>query len=237
MATKRRKQIDVTSEFISHTRFNIKDFKFTEKQRDLIRLIKEPTTKIVFCEGVAGTGKSLVATFAGLRALQDGSRKRFIYLRAAVESSNNKLGFLPGELEDKLSPHFVALEEKLEELLDFQSVELLKESKTIVSISPNFLRGVTWHDQYVFVDEAQQLSFKEFVSILSRVGENTTLVFAGDPMQSDVRNSGFQQMMSIFADEESKEHGIHDFHFTSEDVKRSAILRFIMGKLEKISSI
>ncbi len=230
MAIKNRKK-DVTDQFYPAHQFNIKDFKFTPKQRELVQIIRNSSAKVVFIEGPAGSAKSFLAVFCGLMALREGSKSKFKYIRALVESSQNKMGYLPGDFEQKTNPYCQALDDKLEELLDLSDIQQLKQNESIQLLPPNFLRGVTFTNQYILIDEAQELPAKDLITILTRIGENTTLVFAGDTMQSDIRNSGFADLIKIFDDGESKEKGIHSFRFGIEDVLRSDILRFILDKI------
>lgn len=226
----KRKETDVTDKF--RPSFSIKDFKFTDKQRTLIRLIRNEDNKVIFIKGCAGTGKTLLSIFCGLMAIRDGSKDKLIYIRPTVESCQTKLGYLPGDVAQKSSPFCIALQDKLDELLDYGASHKLVHDEIIQSIPPNFLRGVTFRNQFVVVDESQNLCRKDLITALTRIGENCTLIFCGDTMQSDIRNSGFQDIIDVFNDQESKDQGIQSFEFGSEDVMRSAILRFIMSKLE-----
>lgn len=222
---------DVTDQYIGH-RFDIKDIKFTPKQRDLIRLINEQNTKIVFLTGCAGTAKTFCAVFCALRSLQSGARDRIKYIRSLVESSSSKIGFLKGTLEEKISPYGGPLLDKLEELTDQYSAKRLIDEDKIVTMCPNFLRGATFKNDFVIVDESQNLPFNDLVTIISRIGENSTMVFCADQRQSDIKNSGIGKLMSLFEDDEAKNKGIHTFAFSPEDIMRSEILKFIMGRIE-----
>ncbi len=232
MSTKRRKTRDVTNDFLKFS-FTIKDFKFTEKQRKLLKIIKDPNTKVVFVEGVAGTAKTLCSVYAGLGLLKDGAIDKIKFIRALVESSQSKIGYLKGSLEEKTSPYSAPLMDKLEELLHKSDADKLLLEGSIESICPNFLRGTTFRNEYVIVDEAQELCYKDLVTILTRIGENSKLIIAGDVFQSDIRNEGFSRMMDVFNDHESVDRGIHYFAFGPEDIMRSEILKFIMSKLQK----
>ncbi len=231
MAVKTRKK-DVTSQFTPYA-FDIKDWNLTEKQRELVRIIRDPNSKVIFIQGMAGVSKTFIATFCGLMALREGSADKMKYVRSLVESSSHKMGFLPGDSEAKLLPYSLSLIDQLEQFVDKLVYERLLSEQTIEIIPINFLRGRTFRNQYVFFDECQNCSFSELVSAISRIGENSKFIFAGDTMQIDVRSSGFAEMVQIFNDEESATQGIHCFEFTEQDILRSAILRFIMTKLKK----
>lgn len=230
---KKRKQQDVTREFIQAPAFQIKDIKLTEKQRELVRIFKHENCKVVFLSGVAGSSKTYSAVFAGLLMMREGIFSKIKYIRAAVESSQAKMGFLPGMLGDKIAPFSGALDDKLGELLFSYDAEKLKREGSIEVLPPNFLRGTTFKDSFVIIDEAQQMCYSDLVTIISRIGEGSLLVFCYDPMQKDIRNSGIEKLAKIFDNEESAEKGISLFKFTAEDILRSGVLRYIMEKLEK----
>lgn len=233
MANKRKRaEVDITAQFCP--KFTIKNINFTEKQRELIRIIREEGTKIVFVEGPAGSAKTFCATFCGLMSLREGSKERIKYIRSLVESSQSKIGFLKGSLEEKISPYGGPLLDKLEEFLTKGEYEKLFQDGSIVSACPNFLRGSTFKNEFVIVDESQNLCYSDLVTIISRIGENCTIVFCSDKKQSDIKNSGIEKMTGLFRNEESQDRGIHTFGFTADDIMRSEILRFIMGKIESV---
>lgn len=97
----------------------------------------------------------------------------------------------------------------------------------------NFVRGANWNDRIVIVDEAQNFTYNELMTVLTRIGEDSKIIICGDMMQSDIRGSGFAEIFNAFDDEESKEKGIFCTRFGTEDIKRSEILKFIVSKLEK----
>lgn len=231
---RRRKEIDVTKEFFNTPSFQIKDIKLTDKQRELVRIFKGDC-KVMFLSGVAGSAKTFCSVFLALLALREGSVEKIKYVRSLVESSQNKMGFLPGtgDIDGKLAPYAGPLYDKLEELLNSYDSKRLIDEKTIEVLPPNFLRGMTFKNSFVIIDEAQNMPFTDLVTTISRIGEGSILVFCYDPIQKDIRNSGIERLASIFNDEESKANGIYSFRFTSDDIMRSCILRYIMSRLEK----
>ena len=97
----------------------------------------------------------------------------------------------------------------------------------------NYIRGANWNDVIVIIDEAQNFSYYELLTALTRIGENSKIIICGDIMQSDIKNSGFKEIFNIFNDQESIENGVVCKEFTTNDIKRSEIVRFIVYKLEK----
>ena len=235
MANKRRrKEVDVTKDFFRAPTFQIKDVKLTERQRELVRLFKDGNCKVMFLFGPAGCSKSYSAVFTALLMLREGIFEKIKYVRSLVESSQNKMGFLPGtgDIDGKLAPYAAPLYDKLEELLHSYDSKRLMDEKTIEVLPPNFLRGTTFKNSFVIIDEAQNMPFSDLVTTISRIGENSIIVFCYDPMQKDIKNSGIEKMAKVFNDEESMANGIYSFGFTAEDIMRSKILRYIMSRLE-----
>jgi len=97
-----------------------------------------------------------------------------------------------------------------------------------------FLRGLNWNAKVIIADEAQNLTFKELFTLITRVGEFSKVFILGDPEQSDINGkSGFIKMIGHFDDEESRQNGIHVFKFTEDDIVRSGLVQFIIKKVKK----
>ena len=136
--------------------------------------------------------------------------------------------------EDKLNPFTIPLLDKLEEIVGRDSAKELV-AKRIATASPiNFLRGVSWNNKLVILDESQNATYKELVTFLTRIGKETKYFLCGDLMQSDINGkSGLKKVIDTFDTKEAQENGIHVFNFTKEDIMRSEILKFIVEELEK----
>jgi len=158
-----------------------------------------------------------------------------MYLRSAVESSESKLGFLPGSAEDKLRFYNMPFLDKLDELLVNTRPEKLEEEKRISMFPVNFARGMNWPAKCVILDEAQNSSLKEIITVLTRMGPQSRCFVLADPMQTDIRNEchqgGFYNLLKIFNDEESRENGIHTFEFSEDDIMRSKLVKFLIKKI------
>lgn len=205
-----------------------------DKQKQFLEIAMDKKTKIVFVTGPAGTSKTYVAVLAALQMLNERRVSDIMYIRSAVESSEAKLGFLPGEAEDKMAPYLAPLIDKLMELLPKDDVEYLKKEERISSIPVGFLRGLNWNAKVIISDEAQNMTVKELFTLITRVGEFSKIFIVGDPDQSDINGkSGFNKMMSYFDDEESRENGIQIFRFTEDDIVRSGLVQFIVKKVKK----
>lgn len=213
----------------------INERELTPKQNELLRILLDKNTKMVFISGPAGTSKTFTSILAGLKLINEKKVSEIIYVRSAVESSDSKLGFLPGEMDEKMSPYIQPLVDKLEELLPKCDVEKLKKEERIHGFPINFLRGLNWNAKVIVSDEAQNMTKKELVTLITRVGEFSKLFICGDPDQSDINGkSGFTSIMNVFDDEDSKNNGIHIFKFDEEDIVRSGLVKFILKKLKNI---
>lgn len=215
---------------------NIRELPWTEKQKKAIEVITSKDTKIVFLSGPAGTSKSLLATYCGLKLLNERKVSEIIYVRSIIESASKSLGALPGFCEDKFKPFALPLTDKMEELIKASDIKKLLAEERIKPIPVNFLRGASFNVNYVIADEMQNAEHFELQTIISRIGHFSKFIICGDPMQCDIKEkhkSGFKPMFDLFNDEESREHGIHCLEFGKEDIVRSEILKFIVDKLEK----
>ena len=210
-------------------------FKLNDVHNSFVQLLLYKDTKMAFVDGPAGSAKSYLAVFAALQMLQKKQINQIVYIRSIVESASKSMGSLPGELQDKFQPWSLPLIEKLDELVGPKIGGELMKHNYIKCMPVNFVRGLTFRDSVVIVDEAQNLTTAELTTILTRFGENSKYVVIGDSFQSDIGSkNGFTKIRNAFDNKESEEKGIHSFIFTENEVVRSAILKFIVKQLEQI---
>lgn len=227
-------QEDGYSEFLNF-KLNIKKEKtLNEAQKQLLEISKLKESKIIFVSGPAGTGKTWTAILAALESLNAKASTELIYIRNAVESSSNTLGFLPGDLNDKIFPYMEPLIEKLEEHLPHDQIKTLQQEQRIQMRTTGFLRGVSWENKVVVVDEAQNLDLHSLQTVMTRIGEGTKLFLCADPMQSDIKRSGYQSVFNLFNSEHSEQAGIFCFEFTEEEIVRSEIVKFIIKTFKSL---
>lgn len=213
---------------------NIYKRELTEKQKQFLDLASDKCSKVIFVSGPAGTSKTFLAVLQALYMLNEKKVSDIIYVRSAVESSDAKLGFLPGEADQKLAPYIQPLLDKLTELLPKSEIDCLLKEDRVIGVPVGFLRGLNWNAKVIIADEAQNMSFKELFTLITRTGEFSKVFILGDPEQSDINGkSGFIKMMDNFRDEESKQNGIHTFQFTEDDIVRSGLVKFIIKKVKK----
>ncbi len=205
----------------------------TPRQKELIDLILDKNTKVIFLSGPAGTSKTFISVLGGLKLLEKRAISDLLYIRSVVESASRSLGFLPGEQGDKMEPYMRPLQDKLEEMISHHDIERLKKEKRVEACPVNYLRGASFNAKFILVDEAQNLDTKEITTVITRLGMFSKIIIAGDPSQSDINGkSGFQGFFDWFNDEESRKNGIHCFSFTKEDIVRSGILKYIIERIE-----
>lgn len=191
----------------------------TEGQLKLIRAIKASSQVIV--TGPAGTGKSFVPASIAADWLAEGKISKIVLCRPTV-SVGRSMGYLPGDQDEKMQPWMVPLIEPLQQRLGKGFVEYCLRSGKIEVAPIETMRGRTFKDAFVIVDEAQNLTLHELKMIVTRVGENTQLVIDGDVAQTDLNNSGLAQLILL-----SKSYNVDcvAVELGLEDVVRSGIVK------------
>lgn len=216
---------------------NIKTLDWTVKQKEIIDNILSKESKIIFISGPAGSGKSSLTTYSGLNLINQKKLSDYIFLRSPLECSDSAgLGFTPGTIDEKFAPYMQVLLEKLDEFLINSDIQKLKNDSRIQAIPTNYLRGSTFNAKFIHVEEAQSLTFKELMLILTRYGQFSKLIIVGDPVQSDLpekKQGGLSRLINIFNNQESRDKGIFCHFLSKSDIKRSDITSFILEKVEK----
>lgn len=181
---------------------------------------------ISFGIGPAGTGKTFLAVACAVEALENENVRRILLVRPAVEAGE-KLGFLPGDLSQKIDPYLRPLYDALYELLGFDLVERLIE-KNVIEVAPlAYMRGRTLNDSFIILDESQNTTAEQMKMFLTRIGFGSTVVVTGDITQIDLPHktlSGLKHAVSVL----SKVKGISFTHFNSKDVVRHPLVQRIV---------
>tara|TARA_Y100001938_G_scaffold85196_1_gene117003 strand:+ start:7020 stop:7799 length:780 start_codon:yes stop_codon:yes gene_type:complete len=216
----------------------INQLNWTEKQKEFFKVALDRDTKIVFVNGPAGTAKTLLSVYCGLQLLNMKAISDIMYLRSAVESSDRSLGYLPGNADEKLRFYNLPFLDKLEELLPSGRASKLEDEGRVSMFPVNFARGMNWTAKCIILDEAQNSTIKEIVTVLTRMGEGSRCFVIADPMQTDLKHEdkahAFEKIMKIFSDEESYDMGIKVFNFSEEDIMRSELVKFLAKKLRQV---
>jgi phosphate starvation-inducible PhoH-like protein len=201
----------------------------TPRQTGYIKAVQEHD--ITFGIGPAGTGKTYLAVACAVDALERDLVKRLVLVRPAVEAGE-KLGFLPGDLVQKVDPYLRPLYDALYDLMGFDKVTRCFE-KGIIEIAPlAFMRGRTLNHSFVILDEAQNTSPEQMKMFLTRIGFGSKAVITGDPTQIDLprhQKSGLIDAQEVLVDI----RGIALHHFTSEDVVRHPLVQKIVDAYER----
>lgn len=197
------------------------------KTTNLKKLVKETEKKdMVFAIGPAGTGKTYTSVALAARALRDKEVKRIVLTRPAVEAGES-LGFLPGDLKEKLDPYLQPLYDALRDMIPYEKLEGFMEKKVIEVAPLAFMRGRTLDDAFVILDEAQNTTHAQMKMFLTRMGMNAKFIITGDPTQIDLppkQQSGLKEAMRILKD--VKEIGF--VYLTEEDVVRHPVVKKII---------
>ena len=203
----------------------------TPRQSDYIRAIER--CDLVFGVGPAGTGKTYIAVAAAAAALEAGTVERIILSRPAVEAGE-RLGFLPGDMRDKVDPYLRPLYDALYDCLPAERVEKEIESGTIEIAPLAFMRGRTLASSFVILDEAQNCTSMQMKMFLTRLGENSKMVITGDPSQVDLppgQTSGLSEAVKLLRHIDD----IAEIAFDGGDVVRRALVAKIVAAYDKVS--
>ncbi|MBN1498054.1 MAG: PhoH family protein [Spirochaetes bacterium] len=186
---------------------------------------------ITIATGPAGTGKTYLAVVMALKYLLSGKADRVILTRPAVEAGEN-LGFLPGDLIQKINPYLRPLYDALFDLQPFEKISKMME-KNIIEVAPlAYMRGRTLNNSFIILDEAQNTTVAQMKMFLTRLGNNSKIVISGDDTQIDIekpKKSGLLQAMRILKDISE----IRFIRFTREDISRHPIVEKIVAAYEK----
>lgn len=204
----------------------------TQNQKRLVASLAQ--NDMVFAIGPAGTGKTYTSVALAVRALKNKQIRRIILTRPAVEAGEN-LGFLPGDLRDKLDPYLQPLYDALRDMMPMQKLLSYLEDKTIEIAPLAFMRGRTLDNAYVILDEAQNATESQLKMFLTRMGKNAKFFITGDITQVDLpRNqvSGLVQASKILKDIK----GIEFIYLNNKDVVRHHLVTKIIQSYEKWES-
>ena len=201
----------------------------TVNQARLVESIQ--TNDLVFAVGPAGTGKTYTGVAMAVKALKNKEVKRIVLTRPAVEAGEN-LGFLPGDLKEKLDPYMQPLYDALRDMIPAEKLSSYIEKRTIQIAPMAFMRGRTLDDAFVILDEAQNTTHNQMKMFLTRMGKNTKFVITGDPGQIDLPRrviSGLKEALLILSDVK----GIDVIRLDGRDVIRNKLVKKVIEAYKK----
>ena len=201
----------------------------TSNQKKIVDLHEK--NDLLFVIGPAGTGKTYVSVALGVKALKEKKIKKIIITRPVVEAGEN-LGFLPGDLQDKIDPYLKPIYDALEDMIPVQKMKKFIENKTIEIAPLAYMRGRTLKNAFILLDEAQNTTESQLKMFLTRLGQNSKMIVTGDISQVDLRKN----QSSGLIDAQNKLNGISGIGFTfldSTDVLRHSLVKKILDKYHK----
>ena len=207
-------------------------FARTENQQRLVKAFEE--NDLVFATGPAGTGKTFVAIALAVKALKNKEIRKIILSRPAVEAGE-KLGFLPGEMKDKLDPYLQPLYDALQDMVPGAKLKEYMENNVIQIAPLAFMRGRTLNDAVIILDEAQNTTTHQIKMFLTRLGMNAKMIITGDVTQIDLpptATSGLVQAMQILKGVK----GIGKVEFEKKDIVRHKLVQRIVEAYDKFDS-
>ena len=202
----------------------------TNGQIDYLRSVR--TNDVVFCNGPAGTGKTFLAVSFAMSALENNLVDRIILCRPAVEAGEN-LGFLPGDLKDKVDPYLAPLYDALNILYDEKKLIRLLESKIIEIVPLAYMRGRTLDNAFMILDEAQNTTIMQMKMFLTRLGVGSKSIITGDVTQIDLnskKESGLVQVAQIL----DGIKGIDFVKLNQDDVVRHSLVKKIIEAYDRL---
>jgi phosphate starvation-inducible PhoH-like protein len=214
---------------LNHQRRSVQLNPKTENQKHYVDLLLDETVQIVFASGPAGTGKTMLAVQAGVKAYKEKLVSKLIFTRPAVGVDDEQHGFLPGTINQKMEPWTRPLFDVVQEYYAPRDVAKMLEDQ-IIEVSPlAFLRGRTFKNAWIVFDEAQNSSVNQMKMVLTRLGENSKMVITGDLNQNDKKfaaDNGLRDFIERL--KSSRSSAIAAIDFGSRDIQRHPIVREVL---------
>ena len=185
---------------------------------------------ITFCIGPAGCGKTYLSVHKALRELgdKDSPIDGIVIVKPLVEAAGEKIGFLPGDVEEKTAPFMMSFYYNMEQIIGKQRLEILKSNGVIQVMPMAYMRGITLSDKFVILDEAQNATPEQIKMFVTRLGEGSKYIITGDLAQSDIKRgmSGLEDAVKRFAGV----HGVGLASFKEKDIVRHSLVRRLLKR-------
>lgn len=202
--------------------------KLTEKQKNLLEILEN--NKIILISGPAGTAKTFMSCYYSIKCLMDHKFEKIILTKPIQESGEN-LGFLPGTIEEKILPFYESFRNNFLKIIDKRTFDARYKDGVFENKPLAYLRGTGFDNSLMILDEAQNADIRSLIMFITRMGENSQIIIAGDISQYDIRNEnvGLPFLESLIEGIE----GVAVFRFNEEDIMRNKILIEITKRYEK----
>lgn len=197
-------------------------------QEDLLLSLENPNKSIVFAIGPAGSGKTLISTLYAIKCLKEKTIDKIVITRPNIAVDDKDIGFLPGDIMSKMAPWIRPITAEMEEYFSKEDIEKLILDGTIEIIPVAYLRGRTFKNSIILLDEAQNTTPTSLLSALTRIGENSKMIITGDIKQSDRKtaHNGLADFVTRFSDKENSMISV--VHFNHSDVQRHPVIKEIL---------
>lgn len=189
---------------------------------------------ITICDGIAGSGKTYIALYEGLLGVLAKRFDKLVLCKSVISTPNEDIGFIPGTIEEKMEPHIMSYKGNMKKMVKNEGdVERLFKEKKVEVLPLAYIRGVTLDKAYIIIDESQNITMNLFKSIITRIGDDSKMIFLGDIEQVDFdqekkrKLSALQHIIDIFKEEEYMGY----CHFNDEEVVRNPIIPKVIKKL------
>jgi len=189
---------------------------------------------ITICDGIAGSGKTYIALYEGLLGVLAKRYEKIILCKSVISTPNEDIGYIPGTIDEKMEPHIISYKGNMKKMLKSEdNVERLFKEKKVEVLPLAYIRGVTLDKSYIIIDESQNITMNLFKSIITRIGDESKMIFLGDIEQVDFdqekkrKQSALQHIIDIFKDEDY----IGYCHFNDDEVVRNPIIPKVIKKL------